>query len=63
MEPRPAKRLKAALEPNVFAQFTALAVQHGAANLGQGDPEDVCFEPFSRPKTIRKPSETKPNAG
>ncbi|CAK9073433.1 unnamed protein product [Durusdinium trenchii] len=35
---RPAKRLKAALAPNVFAQFTALAKQHGAANLGQGFP-------------------------
>ena len=35
---RPAKRLKAALAPNVFAQFTALANQHKAANLGQGFP-------------------------
>jgi len=25
---RPAKRLKAALAPNIFAQFTALANQH-----------------------------------
>ncbi|CAJ1370157.1 unnamed protein product [Effrenium voratum] len=36
--PRPAKRLKAALAPNLFAQFTALANQHQAANLGQGFP-------------------------
>jgi len=35
---RPAKKLRAALVPNLFAQFTALANEHKAANLGQGFP-------------------------
>ncbi len=45
---RPAKRLKAALAPNIFAQFTALANQHKAANLGQGFPS------FGSPSFLRK---------
>lgn len=45
---RPAKRLKAALAPNIFAQFTALANQHKAANLGQGFPS------FGSPEFLRK---------
>eukprot|EP00435_Cladocopium_sp_Y103_P013713 s3814_g3.t1 len=45
---RPAKRLKAALAPNIFAQFTALANQHKAANLGQGFPS------FGSPDFLRK---------
>jgi len=45
---RPAKRLKAALAPNIFAQFTALANHHKAANLGQGFPS------FGSPSFLRK---------
>ena len=45
---RPAKRLKAALAPNIFAQFTALANQHKAANLGQGFPS------FGSPEFLQK---------
>lgn len=35
---RPAKRLKAALAPNIFAQFTALANQHKVrrSEIGEG---------------------------
>lgn len=34
----PAKKMRAALVPNLFAKFTGLANEHGAANLGQGFP-------------------------
>lgn len=45
---RPAKKLKAALVPNLFAKFTLLAREHDAANLGQGFPS------FGSPDFLKK---------
>jgi len=44
----PAERLKPLLVPNLFAQFTALANEHKAANLGQGFPS------FGSPDFLKK---------
>ena len=35
----PSSRLKGLLQPTVWQEFTPLAVEHGAVNLGQGFPD------------------------
>ena len=43
---RPAKRLKAALAPNIFAQFTALANQHKVWRKMEKAVYSACFVMF-----------------
>ena len=43
------KRLAGLLQPTVWQEFTPLAVEHGAVNLGQGFPDWYYIHTYVHP--------------